>query len=85
MLEWCVILAVNGQPRTHVLTMRSQCRSLDRLTGPQHQLVGTRFRVQDVDEDLFPSFLPNDDVAGHWACKLGHDHLCLGEGSRSPE
>lgn len=86
MLEWCVILAVNGQPRTNLLTMRSQRRSLDRfLTGPQHKLVGARFGVHDVDEDLLTSFLPNDDVAGRWACKLGHDPLCLGEGSPSAQ
>jgi hypothetical protein len=29
--------------------------------------------VQDVDEGLLTSFLPNDDVAWCWACKLGHD------------
>ena len=81
-----MILAVNCQPRTNLLTLRSQRRSLDRfLTGPQYKLVGTRLRVQDVDEDLLTSFLPNDDVAGCWACKLGHDPLCLGEGSRSPK
>ena len=86
MPESCVILAVNGQPRTNLLTMRSQRRSFDRfLAGPQHKLVGTRLRVQDVDQDLLTSFLPNDDVAGRWACKLGHDDLCLGEGSRSPK
>ena len=81
-----MILAVNGQTRTNLLSLRSQCRSLDRfLTGPQHKLVGTRLCVQDVDEDLFTSFLPNDDAAGRWACKLRHDHLCLGEGSRPPK
>jgi hypothetical protein len=29
--DWCVILAVNGQPRTNPLTLRSQRRSLDRF------------------------------------------------------